>query len=168
MCSARPASASTPRMRAMLDTPATSPGLKAALVGGLAAAVLDFAAACIASGSGPVKIGQVIATGLLGPAAMKAGLPAAVLGAAAHTVILLVVAGIYVLAARRMDYLWRQPVVSGVIFGLIVYGIMNAVVLPFSNTPMGAGPTDLKRAIQIGIHMAFVGLPIALSAWKIR
>jgi hypothetical protein len=151
-----------------MDTPsAAAPGFKAALVGGLAAAVLDFAAACINSGNGPIKIGQAIATGILGPAAFKGGTPAAILGAASHTGILLVVAGIYVLAARRMDYLWRQPLVCGLIFGVIVYSIMNSVVVPFSNTIMGS-PPDIKRLIQIGIHMAFVGLPIALAAWKIR
>ena len=149
-------------------TPDTRPGLKAALVGGLAAAVLDFAAACINSGNSPIRIGKAIASGLMGQAAFKAGDEAAYLGMAAHTAILLVVAGIYVLAARRMDYLWRQPVVCGLIFGVIVYAIMNAIVLPFSAVTQGAGPPDIKRAIQIGIHMLFVGLPIALSAWKVR
>lgn len=151
----------------MPTSPDAAPGLKAALVGGLAAAALDFAAACINSGSPPIKIGQAIATGLLGAAAFKGGAQAALLGAAAHTGILLVAGGTYVLAARRMNYLWRQPVVCGVIFGLIVYSIMNSVVVPLSQTTMG-NPTDAKRLIQIGIHMAFVGLPIALAAWKVR
>ena len=152
----------------MSSTPATPPGLRAALAGGLAAAVLDFVAACVNSGAGPIRIGRAIASGLMGQAAFKGGDEAAYLGMAAHTGTLLVAAGIYVLAARRMDYLWRNPLVCGLIFGVIVYAIMNAIVLPFSAVSQGAGPPDVKRAIQIGIHMLFVGLPIALSAWKVR
>lgn len=151
----------------MFDTPSTAPGLKAALVGGLAASALDFLAAMVNSGVSWVRVGQAIASGLQGPAAFKGGEASAVLGVAAHTFILLVVAAVYVLAARRMDWLWRNPVIAGVILGVIVYSIMNAIVLPFSAAKLGDAP-DYRRAIQIGIHMAFVGLPIALAAWKVR
>jgi len=149
-------------------TPDTPPGLKAALIGGFAAAVLDFLAAMVNSGNGWVRIGQAIASGLQGQAAFKGGEASAALGVAAHTFILLVVAAIYVLAARRMDWLWRNPIVAGLILGVIVYAIMNAIVVPFSAVTQGAGPPDHKRAIMIGIHMLFVGLPIAVSAWKVR
>lgn len=152
----------------MLAAPSTPPGLRATLVGGLAAAVLDFAAACVNAGASPIRIGKAIASGLLGQAAFSSGAGPAFLGMAAHTAILLVVAGIYVLAARRMDWLWRNPIVCGLILGVIVYAVMNAIVLPFSAVTQGAGPTDVKRAIQIGIHMVFVGLPITLAAWKVR
>jgi hypothetical protein len=143
------------------------PGVSAAIVGGLAAGALDFAAAMVNSGKPPMLIAQSIATGWLGPAAYDAGAPAALLGAASHFGILLGAASIYVLAARRMDYLWRRPAVCGPIFGVIVYAMMNSVIVPLSNTVMGS-PTDLKRIIQIGIHMVCVGLPIALAAWKVR
>ena len=151
----------------MLSTPSVAPGLKAAVVGGLAAGLLDYAAACVNSGKDPIFIGRVIATGWLGKAAIKGGVGAAALGAASHFAILLVVAGIYVAASRRMDFLYRQPLLCGVVFGVIVYSIMNSVVVPFSNTPMG-DPGDMKRLIQIGIHIALVGIPIALAAWKVR
>lgn len=151
----------------MLSTPSVAPGLRAALVGGLAAGFLDYLAACVNSGKGPVFIGKVIATGWLGKAAGKGGPEVALLGAASHFAILLVVAAIYVAASRKMDFLWRQPLLCGVVFGVIVYSLMNSVVVPFSNTPMG-DPGDLRRLIQIGIHIAFVGLPIALAAWKVR
>lgn len=151
----------------MLSTPNVAPGLKAALVGGLAAGLLDYVAACVNSGKDPLFIGRVIATGWLGKTSMKGGVGAAALGAASHFAILLVVAGIYVVASQRMDYLYRQPLLCGLVFGVIVYSIMNSVVVPFSNTPMG-DPSDAKRLIQIGIHMVLVGLPIALAAWKVR
>lgn len=151
----------------MFETPSTAPGLKAALAGGIAAAALDFIAAMVNSGNGWLRIGQAIASGIQGAAAFKGGAVSAALGVAAHTFILLVVAGIYVLAARRMEWLWRNPVIAGLILGVIVYAVMNAIVLPFSAVKMG-DPPDYKRAIQIGIHMAFVGLPIALAAWKVR
>ncbi|HYE43905.1 MAG TPA: hypothetical protein VEA15_10970 [Caulobacteraceae bacterium] len=152
----------------MLQAAGAPPGLKAALVGGLAAGALDYVAAVLASGAGFMVVGQAIASGLLGRAAFQGGVPVALLGAALHFAILLVVAAIYVAAARRMEFLWRQPLPCGVVLGLIVYSIMNAIVVPLSNAAVGVSPDVGRLLVQMVIHMTVVGPPIAFAAARIR
>jgi hypothetical protein len=51
-------------------------------------------------------------------------------------------------------------VISGLVYGLIVFGFMNLIVLPLSAAkPRHSLTGDL---IQIGIHMFIIGLPTSL------
>jgi uncharacterized membrane protein YagU involved in acid resistance len=55
-------------------------------------------------------------------------------------------------------------IVSGAIYGIVVYLVMNLVVIPMSNMP--PRPTTLSGSIrQILIHMVCVGLPISVAAF---
>jgi hypothetical protein len=54
-------------------------------------------------------------------------------------------------------------VVSGLLYGVAAYGVMNFIVLPLSKT----GPPSLPAPVLVNgllIHMFGVGLPIALFA----
>lgn len=133
------------------------------LAGGLSAAVLDFAAACFVNRLPPMTVGQAIASGLLGTAAFQGGAGAALLGAAAHTGILLVAAAAYVLAARRCDQLARDALVAGPLYGVVVWAVMNGIVAPLSAASLRP-PSAADIAVQLAIHAALVGLPIALAA----
>lgn len=144
--------------------PSARSGLIAPIaIGGLSAAALDFAAACIANGLPPKIIGQAIASGLLGRAAFQGGAGAALLGAVAHTVILLITAAIYVLAARRWTLLSRRALIAGPLYGIAVWMVMNWIVVPLSAASLGS-PSASDIAVQLVIHAALVGLPIALAA----
>lgn len=144
--------------------PAARGGLLAPiLVGGLSAAVLDFAAACIVNRLPPITIGQAIASGLLGPAAFQGGVGAAILGAAAHTLILLVAAGLFVVAARHWRLLARRALLTGPLYGIAVWMVMNWIVVPLSAASLRP-PSAADIAIQLAIHAGLVGLPIALAA----
>ncbi|MFC3080649.1 hypothetical protein ACFODL_21325 [Phenylobacterium terrae] len=144
--------------------PAVRGGLIAPiLVGGLSAAVLDFIAACVVNRLPPLTIGQAIASGLLGRAAFQGGVGAAVLGAAAHTAILLVAAAAYVLAASRWGLLNRRALVTGPLYGIVVWMVMSWIVVPLSAASLRPpGAADI--AVQLVIHALLVGLPIALAA----
>lgn len=133
------------------------------LVGGLSAAALDFAAACIVNRLPPITIGQAIASGLLGRAAFQGGPGAALLGAAAHTGILLVAAALYVLAASRWGLLTRRAVLIGPLYGIVVWMVMNWIVVPLSAASLRP-PSATDIAVQLVIHALLVGLPIALAA----
>ena len=56
---------------------ATTSGLRAILVGGLVAGTIDIGAAALINHVSPVLIAHYIATGVMGPAALSAGPPAA-------------------------------------------------------------------------------------------
>lgn len=150
--------------------------LRAILVGGLVAGVLDITDAFVTNfvlspTPSPVRVLQAIASGLLGPASFNGGLAAAALGLACHFTIALGAATVYVLASRKLPVLTRHPIVCGIAFGLAVYLFMQNVVLPLSAIRVRTTPTPLPQLMnQWLIHALGVGLPIALAArhWASR
>ncbi len=148
---------------AQLPTPsrATSTILRA----GLLAGVLDIAAAFLAyahSGAQGIRLLQGIASGLIGPAAFQGGIRTALLGLVCHFVIAMLWAAIYFAMSRRAAFLVEHAVVSGAIYGVIIYLVMNLVVIPLS--AIGPRPFSLSAAIvAAGILVPCVGVPIALT-----
>jgi hypothetical protein len=139
---------------------------RATLAGGLAAGVLDLTAALVlytSRGARPIRIVQAIASGLLGPAAFQGGLATAALGCLLHFFIALTAAAVYVTASRWLRLLRTRPVLCGLVYGVVVYGVMNFVVVPLSAAARGPFNPRLA-AILVVIHMFCVGLPIALAA----
>jgi uncharacterized membrane protein YagU involved in acid resistance len=132
-------------------------------VGGLVVGVLDLTYAILVySRAKPILVPQTIATGLLGMKAYQGGMPTAVLGVVLHFTIAFGAATVYYLASRKLSFLINHAVVSGLIYGALVYGFMHAIVVPLSNFP--PGDTPLVYAVTEFIwHWFGVGLPIALS-----
>ena len=139
---------------------------RAILTGGLMAGVFDLAAALIINGLkgvSPIRILQAIASGLLGMAAYRNGFKSAALGVVLHFLIAFVAAAVYYAASRRLDYLVRAAILSGLLYGIIVYLFMNFVVLPLSAFPHNSSFSFAAFIQGIIVHMLFVGLPISLS-----
>jgi hypothetical protein len=145
---------------------------RAVLYGTLIVGTLDAIDAIVffglRSGARPVRIFQGIAFGLLGPAARQGGLTTAALGVLLHYVIACGIVLTYVVASRRIRLLTSRPVVCGLIYGVIVYAVMNLVVLPLSKVGMPAFPPNAVLANGLLIHMFGVGLPSALVARAAR
>jgi hypothetical protein len=140
--------------------------LKAILVGGVLAAVLDILDPILffyfRNHLDPIRIPQSIASGLLGRNAYAGGLNTALLGLALHLFIALVWATVFVLAARTLPFLTKHPIRSGLFYGAIIYIVMNYLVLPHSRV----APSRPATSILInGIFacLVLVGLPISLS-----
>ncbi|HXS19760.1 MAG TPA: hypothetical protein VN735_00945 [Steroidobacteraceae bacterium] len=132
-----------------------------ALVGGLAAATCDAAAAFLTFGWG---MPRGIASGLLGASAFKGGAGVWLLGLAAHYSILIVAALIYGAASRRLPFLRVNFIVCGLFYGIAIYLVMNLIVLPLSAVPFPVGPfTVATLRHDIIAQMLLVGMPIALS-----
>lgn len=133
---------------------------------GFLCGTLDIAAAFIiygAMGLPPQRLLQGIASGLLGPRAFTGGAATAVLGFLLEYVIAYGAAAVYVLATRPLPVLTRHAVAAGLLYGIVVYWFMQLVVLPLS--AYGHHPFSWRiTLIGIAIHMACVGLPIALAA----
>ena len=145
-------------------SPDRARAVRAVLAGGLAAGTLDILAAFVVyglRGAAPLRILQSIASGLVGADAFRGGLRTAALGLALHFVIATVAAGVYYAASGRLAILVTRPVLSGLVYGIVVYVVMNFVVLPLSavaKRPFAPG----IAAIILVVHMVCVGLPIAL------
>lgn len=140
----------------------------ALLIGTLIVGVLDILDAFIffgLRGAGPIGILQSIASGVLGRAAYQGGMRTAALGLLLHFVIAFGVVATYLAATRLIPALNRRPWVYGMLYGLVVYAVMNLVVVPLSAAALGAGPTlPAVRVNGVLIHMFGVGLPAALVA----
>ncbi len=139
--------------------------LLGALVGGLAAGILDIVYAFVLSalgGGSPLGVLKSVASGLLGAEAFKGGIPTAALGLALHLGITVTAAGIYLFAARQAVFVREHYLLCGSIFGVLVYLAMNFVVLPLSAVPFHL--TYPPQALLQGFvsHALLVGIPIAL------
>lgn len=139
--------------------------LKMVIVAGLLAGMLDIAAALAYhgfSGIAPHRILQGIAGGLLGSDAYGGGWKTAMLGLLLHFAIMFVIAIVYVIVARRLVFLMRHPWFSGIVFGTVVYFVMNGVVLPLSAFPHDVSFAPARMVPALVIQVLFVGIPIAL------
>lgn len=135
------------------------------LWGGLIAGALDIAAAFFVdglNGAVPLRILQSIASGLLGPASYDGGLATAAVGGLLHFLIMFVICAVYLAASRKLTFLTRQAVLSGVLYGIAVYLVMNFVVLPLSAFPHPVTQPLAEHLTGLIIQIVCVGLPIAL------
>lgn len=143
-------------------------GYKAILWGGLLAGVGDILFAFIYYGLlyrlTPIDILHSVASGLLGrDAANKGGLATAALGAVLHFIIAFGAAAAYYLVSRKLGFLVHQAVVCGLLYGIVVFVVMNFVVLPLSAAPPRGVPPIAPMIVPIIGHMLLIGLPIALA-----
>jgi hypothetical protein len=139
--------------------------LKAILLGGCIAAVLDILDPIIffyvRNHLSPIRIPQSIASGLLGRPAFSGGINTALLGLALHLFIALAWATGFVLAARALPFLSQHPIRSGLLYGSLIYIVMNYLVLPHSHvTPSRPNTAVLINGIFAILFL--VGLPISL------
>ncbi|MHA6204114.1 hypothetical protein ACXU4B_06820 [Dyella soli] len=107
------------------------PALAAALWGGFVAGTLDIGAASLISGYNPVVILKYIAGGLLGKSALAGPPSVAVLGLVLQWAMSILIAAIFVFAARRLAGTRNWPV-WGVAYGVVIFIVMNYVVVPLS------------------------------------
>ncbi|HEY8559773.1 MAG TPA: hypothetical protein VIL74_05175 [Pyrinomonadaceae bacterium] len=142
-----------------------SDGLKAIIAGGSIAGALDIAAAAInaglRTGRGIIYTFQSVAGGLYGAETFNGGYRTAALGLAIHFFIALTAAALYYAASRKLRFMIRLPVLSGVLYGVAVWLWMYLVVLPLSAWKLSTYSFS-SVAIGILIHIFCVGLPIAL------
>jgi hypothetical protein len=140
--------------------------VRAILMGALVVGALDITDALVffgLRGAKPIRIFQSIAGGLLGRATYTGGIATAVMGGVLHLFIATGIVATYYGMSRKVDLLTRQAVPCGILYGVVVYGVMNLVVLPLSAAG-GGGPSLPVFINGLAIHMFGVGLPSALAA----
>lgn len=138
---------------------------RAILFGGLLAGAMDLTAAFIVNAfkSGNyVGMLQSIASGLLGADSFKGGATTALLGVLTHFAIAFIWAIIFFAASRKIKFLTAQPIIFGIVYGILVYVLMYYVIVPLSAAPFKMPRTLDSIALNIFIHIVCVGLPIAL------
>jgi hypothetical protein len=140
--------------------------LRAIAWGGTACGILDAAATSLQlglKGVKPLRVWQGVASGALGVAAFRQGWRSGGFGLILHFIIAFAAAAIFVAASYQVPFLVRAYLVSGPVYGIVVYLVMNAIVVPLSSKPKRPNSTA-DVLIQLTIHILFVGLPISLAA----
>jgi len=130
----------------------------------LIAGVLDISSAFLLSypkGVGPIRVLQGVAAGLIGrESAMNGGLATAGLGLAIHFFIAFVVSAVFYVASRQLIFLTQQAVISGLLYGVVIYGFMYWVVMPLAYPVVH--PSLVRDLTAVCVHMFLIGLPISL------
>lgn len=141
---------------------------KALLLCLLIAGTLDIADALIFYGLRGVPatgLLRFIAACLIGVSALHGGLAMAALGLAIHYTITLFWSALFLLAATRVSFLTRRAIVSGLLYGVLIYVLMNFVVLPLTRLPPRTHHLPAVVLLNgVLALMLFMGLPIALIA----
>ena len=135
---------------------------------GLLAGSLDITAAMVLAGlegKTPIYLFQAIAGGLLGMSSFQGGLATAGLGLFFHFLIAFTASAVFYAASRKLKFLVKHPVPSGLLYGVAVYSFMNFVVLPLSAYHTKVPPMA-NLAKGVAIIMVMVGLPISLVVRK--
>jgi uncharacterized membrane protein YagU involved in acid resistance len=136
---------------------------------GLVAGTLDAIATVVmflsAGGKSPIRVFQFIASGIFGKDAFVDGSLMAVWGVVIHFTIALMFAAFFFFIYPQIYRFISRPVAIGLLYGLLIWVVMNRIVLPFSNAP--ALPFDpTKAVIELLVLMILVGLPISLIVHK--
>ncbi len=145
-----------------LPTTSKSPLVRATLVAGTLDLISALSYAALA-GKNPLAIPVGIASGIW-PGAVKAGAPALLVGVLLHFLIMLAMVAAFLAAARRVPWLTAKPIAAGLLYGLLLWAVMNLIVLPLRWPALFPHFTALSFGEQIFSHTMLVGLPIAWLA----
>jgi uncharacterized membrane protein YagU involved in acid resistance len=135
----------------------------AILIAGIVAGSIDVGCAALINHAGPTRILQVIASGLIGRAALSAGNGSVVLGLILQWLMSIIIATIYVVSARYKAAFLQRWVVAGFLYGTLVFVVMNFVVIPLSAMPFHSRHTlqgitlNLAAMWLFGLIIAFFG-----------
>jgi len=132
-------------------------GLTAGFLDGVAASLHYF----ISTGNNPTKVFQYIASAVFGKSAFSGGLGMAGWGIVFHFIIAMAFAWLFYLIYSIFFRFLKNKLIIGIVFGLMVWVIMNLAVVPFTKAP--PIPFQIQGAIINMLILIFmVGLPISL------
>jgi len=138
--------------------------IASAVAAGITGGVLIDAFLAVVNHMSPIAIWQFVASALVGGVAYTSA-SYAVLGFVMHFAISIAWALIYASAVGPMPVLVRRPVLSGLLYGIIVmFGMMTLLVL--KHVAMAGAPDALTLAKNLIAHTVFFGLPVALVISK--
>jgi hypothetical protein len=139
---------------------------KAVLLTVLIAGTLDIADALIFFGLRfhvtPTRIFQNIASHLIGRSAFAGRIRSTLLGVALHYLIATCWIAAFILVAQRLPLLFRQPLLCGALYGLLIYAVMNYLVLPHTRNPTNPTHDPINLLNAILALVIFMGIVVAL------
>ena len=139
---------------------------KIILLAGFVAGTLDITVAIlvycyIMKALSPLRLLRGISAGIFGNSALNNEIPMAFIGLGIHYAIAFCFTIVYYFAFSYIPFLRKQRIISGILYGVFVWSVMNLIVLPLSNAHHN--PFNIKSAlIAVVILILCVGLPISI------
>ena len=133
------------------------------------AGTLDISAAIvhylIKTRKNPVTILNYIASGLFGKAAFTDNKWMPAIGLTLHYCIAIIFTAFFFLIYPKMKFLSVNIVVSGLVYGIFVWIIMNLIVVPLSG--ISRFPSSVLQSVISALILMFaIGLPVAIMAYR--
>ena len=115
----------------------------------------------IKTGKGPDGVLKFVASGVFGKEAFNGSGAMVWLGLLFHFIIAFAFTLLFFILYPRIKWLRVNVFITAIIFGLIVWAIMNLIVVPLSNTPR---PASSQRHIikPMLILICMIGLPLSI------
>jgi hypothetical protein len=142
--------------------------IQTVLLTGLLVGVLDILAAFTSSyisfGIGPQRVLQFIAAGAFGMlAAISGGWKMAGYGLLFHFLIAFSWTILFFLVYPQIKMILRNVIITGILYGLFIWFVMNLAVLPITKLPQGHYKIK-STIVGMVILIAAIGIPVSLSA----
>jgi uncharacterized protein YacL len=141
--------------------------LSVIILSGLIVGWLDILAAFLqtwlSARIGPVFVLDFIASGLFGRAAFNTGKQMAVYGLIIHFLLAYAFTLFFFAIYPRLKILAKSWPLTGIVYGILIWLVMNLVVLRISQIPQGHFK-PLQVAIGMGILIVVIGLPLSYVA----
>jgi hypothetical protein len=138
------------------------------LAGALVAGTLDISYATgfsyLRSGVAPSRVLKYVASGALGKEALEGGAGTAAAGLGFHYLIAFLFTAFFFGAAALVPKLLDKPVLTGALYGIGIYVVMNYAVVPLSRIGPRPTPPAIVWVTGVLVHMFLIGVPIALAA----
>ena len=143
--------------------------MKTIALAGFLVGSLDIIAALtnfyIKTGKDPLIVLKYIASAVFGKEAYSGGNIMAAWGLLLHFLIAFIWTIFFFLIYPKLKILSFNRIVTGIVFGIFIWVVMNRVVVPMSKASVGA--FDLKQAIiAVLILIGAIGLPLSFIAHK--
>lgn len=135
---------------------------KPIIVATLVCGTLDILLAVVLTlmrGKEPSGMLRFVASGPF-PQATEWGASGSVLGLVVHYGLMAIMVALFVIAARTIPSLTAQPLLWGLVYGLVTYVAMNLVVVPL-RFPAAWPPKVMAIGTQLFAHVVLVGWPLA-------
>lgn len=143
--------------------------IRTILLSGLLVGTLDICTACcqyfIKTGKDPANVLRYVAGGVFGKEAFSGGTPMALWGLFFHYLIAMSFTIFFFFIYPRIETMARNRVITGIVYGLFIWLVMNKLVVPLSK--LDPVPFQWKSAlIGASILIVMIGIPLSFIAYK--
>lgn len=139
--------------------------ISAALIVGTADILMACLIAWVRNNASPETVLKFIASGLIGRQAFRGGFEAVLLGLVLHYFIALGFTALLFVIYPSLKWVHRNKIIGGVLYGILVWLVMNQVVVPLSATPAIKNEPG-NMIISMLVLVIAIGLPLVFLAGR--